>query len=322
MALLNEDELLLSVGDHALDGWGSDIQAAQDPSSSYGKIILINLENGSSRVFTLGHRNPQGLTATKSGVIWSTEHGPEGGDELNLIEEGTNYGWPLVTYGVDYGTHTWPLAAQPGSHDGFAQPYFTWIPSIGVSNLLEINSPRFERWQGDLVVGSLIARKLWRLRVRDHRVVLVEEIPIGERIRQIIEGHDGELVLWTDRESIMFIRPAVLNSRSGKSLYRECASCHAAAQEGARIAPDLKGILGRRVASDSDFDYSPALSAMGGTWTRERLDAFLVSPEAFIPGTSMRFAGIAEPSARSELIDFLESAEDSELDVAPGSNDL
>jgi len=84
----------------------------------------------------------------------------------------------------------------------------------------------------------------------------------------------------------------------------------------------LKGILGRRVASDSEFDYSPALSAMDGIWTRKRLDAFLANPEAFVPGTSMRFAGIAEPSARSELIDFLEHAEDSELDVAPGGNEL
>ena len=321
MVLLSDDELLLSVGDHALDGWGSDIQAAQDPTISYGKTILINLHDRSSRVFSLGHRNPQGLIAAKSGLIWSTEHGPQGGDELNLIEEGTNYGWPLVTYGVDYGSHTWPLTPKPGSHEGFAQPYFSWIPSIGVSSLVEINSPRFERWHGDLVVSSLIARKLWRLRIRERRVVLAEEIPIGERIRQIIEGRDGELVLWSDRGTIMFIKPTMIDFVSGQSLYRECASCHAASKNHARYAPSLRGVLHRRVASDPDFDYSPAMLATGGAWTRERLNAFLANPGAFIPGTSMQFGGIAEPTARDKLIEFLQSS-DSELDVAPVPGDL
>jgi cytochrome c2 len=178
-----------------------------------------------------------------------------------------------------------------------------------------------ERWHGDLVVSSLIARKLWRLRIRDRRVVLAEEIPIGERIRQIIEGQAGELVLWNDGGTIMFITPAVIDSVTGQSLYRECAGCHAASHDRARIAPSLRGILARRLASDPDFDYSPAMLATGGIWTRERLNAFLANPAALIPGTSMQFGGIAEPSAREKLIDFLQSG-DSELEVAPGPGDL
>src|SRR6185295_7444534 len=142
-----------------------------------------------------------------------------------------------------------------------------------------------------------------------------------ERIRQIIEGHEGELVLWGEREAVMFIKPSLVDSTSGQSLYRECASCHAASQDRTRVAPGLRGILRRRVAADPDFDYSPAMSAMRGIWTRERLDAFLTNPAALVPGTTMRFAGIAEPTARDKLINFLQSA-DRELDVALVPGDL
>jgi cytochrome c2 len=251
----------------------------------------------------------------KSGQLWSTEHGPEGGDELNLLVEGTNYGWPLATYGTDYGTQSWPLTAVAGSHDGFAQPYFSWVPSIAVSSLVEITSSRFGRWDGDLIASSLKTRELWRLRIRDERVVLAERIPTDERIRQIIEGYDGDLVLWSDRGTIMFIESASVDAVSDQSLYRTCAGCHAARQDDARIAPSLRGIVGRSVAADREFDYSAAMLAMGGVWTRERLDAFLTNPDAFVPGTSMSFAGIAEPAARARLIDFLQSA-DRELDIS------
>jgi cytochrome c2 len=317
MAFLSDRELLLSIGDHAMDGWGIDHQAGQDPGVSYGKIILIDLNNRSSRLFSLGHRNPQGLFVGTSGLIWSTEHGPQGGDELNLIREGANYGWPVATYGVENGTHAWPLTAAPGSHDGFAQPYFSWVPSIGVSNLLEVRGSLFKRWRGDLIVSSLTARKLWRLRIRDDRVVLAEQMPVGERVRDIIEGHRGELVLWTDREGIMFVEPSAHDSVSAQALYMVCAGCHVPAKgEEHGIAPSLHGILGRHIAADQDFEYSPPMMSMRGVWTKERLDAFLLNPHAVVPGTSMQFAGIADSSSRQQLIEFL-AADDEQLDVSP-----
>ena len=138
MALVSDHQLLLTVGDHGLDGWRSNTKAAQDPTGAYGKTILIDLTAGSSEIFSSGHRNPQGLFIASSGAIWSTDNGPQGGDELNLLQRGGNYGWPLVTYGVDYGTHAWPLQSVPGSHDGFMQPFFSWVPSIAVSNLVEM----------------------------------------------------------------------------------------------------------------------------------------------------------------------------------------
>jgi cytochrome c2 len=324
MALLNEHQMLFTVGDHAFDGLDTEVMAAQDPAMSYGKIVLIDLKDRSSRIFSSGHRNPQGLFVSASGLIWSTEHGPQGGDELNLERDGANYGWPLATYGTDYGTHTWPLTAVPGAHEGkgFTQPYFSWIPSIGISALVELNGSQFKYWQGDLLVGSLINRKLWRVRVRDNRVVLAEPIPIGERIRAMVQGHQGELVLWTDRESIMFVAPAPETAENGgRQLYRTCAACHVPqpGQESA-IGPSLEGVVGRRVATIEGFDYSPAMKAAGGRWTEQRLDEFLVNPGAAIQGTTMMFPGIPDADTRRKIIVYLASPT-SDLGPVPGGGD-
>ena len=283
--------------------------------------LLIDLDDRSSRIFTSGHRNPQGLFVGASGRIWSTEHGPQGGDELNLVREGANYGWPLATYGTDYGTHAWPLTAVPGTHegDGFTQPSFAWIPSIGISGLVELDGSQFKYWEGDLLVGSLINRSLWRVRVRDNHVVLAEPILIGERIRDMVQGHQGELVLWTDRESIMFVEPAPERAEyGGQTLYRVCAACHVVprGQESA-IGPTLEGVVGRQVAAIENFDYSPAMKAAGGRWTQQRLDEFLANPGAAIPGTTMMFPGIPDAGTRRKIIEYLASPK-SDLKHAPG----
>jgi cytochrome c2 len=325
MALLDEHQLLLTVGDHALDGFGTAVKAAQDPAMSYGKIVLIDLHDRSSRIFSSGHRNPQGLFVGASGLIWSTEHGPQGGDELNLIRDGANYGWPVATYGTDYGSHAWPLSAVPGAHEGegFTQPYFAWIPSIGISSLVELNGSQFKYWQGDLLIGSLVNRNLWRVRVRDNHVVLAEPMLIGERIRDMVQGHQGELVLWTDRQSIMFVEPAPERAEyGGQQLYRVCAACHVVPQgQKSAMGPNLEGVIGRRVAAIGDFDYSPAMRAAGGLWTQQRLDEFLANPGAVIPGTTMMFPGIPDAGSRRKLIEYLASPE-SDLRTAPGGGDL
>jgi cytochrome c2 len=318
MAMLGDDELLVTIGDHGMDGWPSSVRAPQDISYSHGKIFSIDLEDLSSELYSLGHRNPQGLFVTAAGEIWSTEHGPEGGDELNLIRKGGNYGWPLVSYGTEYGTHGWPLSDKPGSHEGFLEPFYSWVPSIGVSSLIEITSPRFEHWHGDLIVYSLRAESFHRLRVRDDRVVMVEHIPFGERIREVIQGHAGELVVWADGRNIHIIKPVDADDPvSGQSIYRICASCHVPLQPGAAaIGPNLTGIVGRRVAADKNFDYTPAMRSLGGSWTRERLDSFLTDPAAFAPGNSMVLSGIPDAASRDALIEFL-AAPESKLDEAP-----
>jgi len=308
MALLDQDHLLMSIGDHGLNGWDSAIEGVtpQDPGKSFGKIVEIDLRTLSAGIFSLGHRNPQGLIVSGTGAIWSTEHGPQGGDELNLIQRGHNYGWPLATYGVEYGAHAWPLARADGQHGDLDEPYFSWIPSIGVSSLIAVSSPQFPRWQGDLLVGSLVGQTLWRLRLRDDRVVLAEQIYIGDRIRDVLEGHNGEIILWTDRETIMFLRPANADQTSGQSMFTICAACHVPAYAQTKsIGPSLKHIVGREVASLAGFPYSTALKTFGGRWTKQRLENFLADPQAVVPGTSMHFPGISDSASRQQLIDYL-----------------
>jgi aldose sugar dehydrogenase len=318
LVLLNDHELLLSTGDHAMEGFGFSTAASQDPEGSYGKTVLINLQDHNSSIYSSGHRNPEGLLLAPDGTLWETEHGPRGGDELNRVEKGHNYGWPLATYGVEYGTHGWPLSAKPGSHDGFDEPFYSWYPSIGPSNLIEVTSPRFPSWRGDLLVSSLAGQSLFRMRLRENRIVHTEQIIIGERIRDILEGHDGELVLWTDRESMIFLEPESASSAaSGEALYEACAACHVPAAAGVpSVGPSLKGVFGRAVASQPGFEYSGALRGLGGSWTKERLDAFLLNPAAFAPGTTMLFGGIPDAGSRASLIDYL-TAPESRLEVAP-----
>ena len=305
LAAVGEEKLLLTLGDNGLDGWNAPLSMPQDPATSYGKTILIDLANHTSRVYTLGHRNPQGLAIDTAGKTWLTEHGPQGGDELNLLSDGANYGSPLVTYGVEYGSHSWPLDTVPGSHDGYTQPYFSWVPSIGVSNLIVSESPLFPLWKGDLIVSSLTARRLFRIRVRDSRVAMMEMIPIGERIRDIEQGPSGEILLWTDTASLIAIRPAV-DEQTGEALFDRCAGCHAlrgGIEHG--FGPDLGGVVGRAPGTAPGFQYSEAMRRAGGRWTPERLRAFLRDPQAAVPGTSMLFSGISDPGARDTIVSYL-----------------
>lgn len=306
LALLSPHELLVTIGDHELDGVNSREAYPQDVNSSYGKTILIDLGDFSSQLFSLGHRNPQGLFADGN-AIWLTEHGPQGGDELNLVERGSNYGWPLATYGTQYGEHSWPSMKVPGSHDGFVEPYYSWIPSIGVSSLLVVQGRQFKLWRGDLLISSLKDGALYRTRVRNSRVVMIERIPLGRRLRDSAEGIDGQFLLLTDSGALLNIEIDT-EVGGGEALFHACTGCHAIG-DGTNngIGPDLRHIVGRPTASVAGVRYSPALRQLGGKWTRSRLDQFLTSPQTFAPGTTMRFAGMADADQRKELIEFLAS---------------
>ena len=137
---LDRDHLLVSIGDHELDGMNGPA-APLDPTSPYGKIVLLDKETGESAIFAAGVRNPQGLLIAADGTIYETEHGPKGGDELNVIEQGRSFGWPSNTYGIWYGNNPWPLSPHQGRHDEGQRPLFAWLPSIAVSNLTQSRAP-------------------------------------------------------------------------------------------------------------------------------------------------------------------------------------
>jgi len=318
MVLLSDQELLLTIGDHGgLRPSGAE-QLAQDDEVLYGKTVLINPATGESEIFTKGHRNPQGLTLAENGTIYSTEHGPNGGDELNVIVRGTNYGWPRVSFGrackeffgcePDDFLHNLdiPIHQNLGSHEGYTRPVYSWVPSIGISNLIEVTGPQFELWKGDLLVTSLKQRTVYRVRLREERVMYVEPIAyVKRRIRDLIELKDGTIVLRLD--NVGQLAYLTKNESRKEQLVAGCRACHSVTEgRSSGIGPNLWEVVDRPIAGAADFDYSDALKARNERWDKESLTAFLRDPASFAKGTTMPATNMSE-SEVGEIVDFLSS---------------
>jgi cytochrome c2 len=308
LAFVDDQHLMLTLGDHGFAGLDTRQSFAQDPSVSYGKIQLIALDGSAPHVFSSGHRNPQGLYIDPAGTIWETEHGPQGGDELNRIVANANYGWPLVTYGTNYGSLIWPLSHTQGDHAGYEMPVYAWLPSIGVSNLIGVERNLFPVWHGDLLVSSLASRSLWRMRMHDGHVILTEQIETPRRIRDVLEAPDGRILLWTDDATLDVLEPATGTDRE-LAFETLCSGCHKTEHDGSHgLGPDLWGVVGRPIAAAEGYtEYSAALRQHSGRWTEAELDEFLTAPQAYSPGTTMTFPGISDPATRTAVISHLES---------------
>jgi cytochrome c2 len=315
MATLAPDTLLVTVGIMLDKGkyWG---MAAND-SFSYGKIIELDKTTWESKVLTKGHRNPQGLLVD-DGKIWSTEHGPRGGDELNLIIPGEDYGWPTSSYGMDYFTKLLKGSDTPGEHSLGVRPVFAWVPSVAVSNLIKLEGSGFPLWRNDFLVGSLRGggngNSLFRVRLHDGAVRVNERIPSGFNIRDLVEMPNGYLVLWDGKNNLQTITPT---SQS----FSTCTGCHTLFEGWpGGIGPNLFGVVGRPVGAIDDYEYSSAMKKLTGNWTREQLDEFLRDPQHFAPGTSMEIDGIEDANERREIIDRLQNPLQSVLDVKTPGN--
>jgi cytochrome c2 len=279
-ALVVDDKgsILVTVGDYVRTG---------------GRIVRVDAATQKQTTLSVGHRHAQGLLLTRSGQILSTEHGPQGGDELNLIVQGGDYGWPNVSLGTDEGTYA-RGEQRVGRHEGYIAPLFAWVPSIAVSNLIQVT--RFnERWDGDLLVASLKAQSLFRVRLEGSRVLYSELIFIGQRVRSLAQLGNGTIVLWTDDAQLLFMSvdrekldanrryPEALN----QALREACMFCHHfGSTNPADVAPTLSGLFARKIASDN-YRYTVALRGREGFWTEKALQAFLLNPAQFASGTSM-----------------------------------
>ena len=301
LAWAGPGQLMLTVGSHSL-GDDTGLSGAQTMDNAYGKVIRLAVD-GTFELFTQGHRNPQGLVVRRNGEVWSTEHGPQGGDEVNLLQSKKNYGWPLFTYGVQYGEDYWPLAGDRRDHSGFTEPMYAFLPSIGISNLIELGPLGFPKWEGDLLVSSLRAGTLYRLRARQGRMVYAEPMVLGRRIRDLDQAHDGRIIMWTDQGAFLVLSPAPAPLESERTM-NSCHGCHGAALEGTPAAPSLIGIVGREVASVPGFAYSPALRALGGRWTLERLNSYVADPQRLAPGTVMPSPAVSD-SMRVMIVYYL-----------------
>ena len=203
-----EKGIIFSLADNVSD---KPTEEPQSDKSLLGKILFKSFNGKDAVIFSKGHRNPQGLLVLENNIILSTEHGPKGGDEINLIKYGKNYGWPIASYGSKY------LIKENYKFNhsklSFEEPIYAFLPSIGISEIIKV-SKRFENlWDGNFLIASLNKETLFRVMFDENfsKVILIEEIFIGQRIRDLkvydnilflaLEGK-GELgILRVDKKS-------------------------------------------------------------------------------------------------------------------------
>ena len=208
--------LYITVGDRQIPPTGSPAELAmhpaQDVTNHHGTLNriyddgripadnpLVDQSGAMHSIWSYGHRNSQGLAIhPESGRPWLTEHGPQGGDEVNVPRAGGNYGWPVIGYGVNY--RSGAIIHQATHEEGMEQPVHVWVPSIGVSGLMFYTGDQFPEWRGNLFAGGLAGQKLVRLTVDGDEVLASEDVVLRTvgRIRDVRQGPDGYIYLATD----------------------------------------------------------------------------------------------------------------------------
>lgn len=328
--LLDGDYLYFSVGYPNSMGYPGEAKGSdwftenanqvnsQDVKSSFGKIFKLNIATRDVQQISIGHRNVTGLTMTVAGQLYSVEHGPQGGDELNLIEKGKNYGWPIKTYGTRYGTYGYdwktPLS-EAQQKRSFTEPVFAFVPSVGTSAVVAIKNFN-ERWNNDLLVASLKGQSLYRIHLGvAGNAIYSEPIWVGSRLRDLgISEHGVIYILTDDGQLISMIVDNSAQARNTKSngLHFEkelkvCQTCHSFEPTSpSSMAPSLSAIVNRRIGADSYLKYSEAMKHKEGIWTQENLIKFLIDPQAFVPGTTMPKPGVSEAEAK-KIVSILNS---------------
>ena len=205
----SNENIFVSTGERA---WPGTRALAQSITAGLGKIVHITKDGepapgnptfgagASPGLYSIGHRNPQGLAIhPATGALWQSEHGPRGGDEINRVSAGANYGWPVITYGIDYNGQTMGAGIQ--QQEGMEQPVYYWDPVISPSGITFYEGNRVAEWENNLFIGALSGQHIARLVIdSDNKVVGEERLLSGEgqRFRDITQGIDGALYAITD----------------------------------------------------------------------------------------------------------------------------
>ncbi len=220
LVFARDGSLFISLGERGENPSKGYQHAAQDLSNHLGSLIHINDDgsvpsdnpfvsnmNNMPELYTFGNRNMQGMALhPNTGEVWTHEHGPQGGDEINIMRPGVNYGWPIITYGVNYFVGT---KIGEGTHkQGMEQPIYKWIPSIAPSGMVFYTGDKFSNWTGNLFVGSLKFGLLVRLEVSGNIITSEERLLNFQygRIREVVQGVDGFIYLLTDDSNGKLLR--------------------------------------------------------------------------------------------------------------------
>lgn len=203
-------------------------EPAQDPSDHLGTVVRINPDgsvppdnpfvddpDARPEIWSYGHRNIQGAAIhPETGALWINEHGPRGGDEINIPEPGRNYGWPLVSWGDHYSGEPIP---DPPTRPELAQSIHQWTPVIAASGMAFYTGDLFEDWRGDLLNGGLVSKGIVRLELDGQRVAGEERIPLDARIRAVAQGPDGAVYALTDQDDgdVLRLTPAGAQTATG-----------------------------------------------------------------------------------------------------------
>tara|TARA_Y100000590_G_scaffold2893_1_gene3819 strand:+ start:1948 stop:3291 length:1344 start_codon:yes stop_codon:yes gene_type:complete len=213
MAVINfngSEGLLATVGGEKLN---QPTDKAQMDDSDIGKILFISLDSNKKIIYSKGHRNPQGLIKINENNIISTEHGPFGGDEINKIIFGKNYGWPIASYGFPYSsTNNFKREPYKINHEdnGFEEPIFSFIPSIGISQIISIPNKFSKNWQDNYLLSSLNGASLYRLKFSKdfNKIIFMERIFVGKRIRDLkyVDLQNVLILALEDFQEIMILK--------------------------------------------------------------------------------------------------------------------
>ncbi len=302
-------------------------------------VVRVNDEKHIT-VHSRGFRNTQGLSFIHTGLndidLIGTDHGPYSGDELNLIKEGFNYGWPYSSFGYRYNKRDRFIPSTgEGLHLKGQRPIYMWPqPGTAASPIIQVRSSLFTEWAytpkmqlSTILIGAMAKKSLLVLTYDGERILGQENIHLGYRTRSLA-FLDGKLLVGSDDGILSVIIPEQIrkggeflkinklefktsrasvlkNSLSGKLIFKQCRGCHSLEPGKNQGGPSLFKIVGRKIASIKEWEYSKALKQKKIIWNKENLDKFLLSPKDFIPGSNMVFRGIPSKQDRKQLIEYL-----------------
>jgi len=313
--------LYFSVGDYGMDRHNklpSDF-ASQNPKLPFGKINRMDLSTFRIEPYVIGARNPLGLTAD-NGKLVMTDNGPRGGDGIYFLKEGDNYGWPYSSFGRHYDDFsTYNSTLNPCKENlaigctKHAQPTFVFTPSVAPTQIIKLNGFAPD-WNNDFLMGSLKGQTIYHIHVLDERVLYVEPIFVGQRIRDLIQVNNSLWIL-DDSGLLQILSPSPATTlRAAHSPLPTCVLCHTVNPDptsATPYAPNLFGVMGRQAGHSNFSGYSIGMKEAApaiGKWDRANLSAFLHNPAAVVPGTSMpRLPESTSDNAINTILDELQT---------------